>query len=42
MISVENDNVTGVNDSGLKANTPVKFLTASSIIGDKIFNNTEE
>jgi len=42
MRNLENDNVTGVNDSGLKANTPVKYLTASSIVGDKIFNNTEE
>ena len=42
MENLENDNVTGVNDSGLKANTPVKYLTASSIVGDKIYNNTEE
>jgi len=42
MKQYENDNVTGVNDSGSLANTPVKFLTATSIIGDKIYNDEEE
>ena len=38
MKKFENDNVTGVNDTGKHANTPVKFLTASTIIGDKVYN----
>ena len=39
---LENDNVTGVNDSGNKANTPVKYLTALTVIGDKVYNNSDE
>jgi sporulation protein YlmC with PRC-barrel domain len=35
---LENDNETGVNDSGKNANTPVKYLTASSLIGNKVHN----
>jgi len=42
MSALENDNVTGVNDTGNKANTPVKYLTATSIIGDKVYNSTDE
>jgi sporulation protein YlmC with PRC-barrel domain len=42
MKKFENDNVTGVNDSGKKANTPVKYLTATTIIGDKVYNATSE
>lgn len=42
MEKLENDNITGVNDTGKKANTPVKYLTATSIIGDKVHNNSEE
>jgi sporulation protein YlmC with PRC-barrel domain len=42
MKQYENDNVTGVNDSGKRANTPVRILTATSIIGDKIYNNQDE
>ena len=42
MKTLENDNVTGVNDSGAKANTPVKYLTAKTIIGDKVYNNSDE
>jgi sporulation protein YlmC with PRC-barrel domain len=38
MRALENDNVTGVNDSGKNANTPVKYLTASSLIGNKVHN----
>jgi sporulation protein YlmC with PRC-barrel domain len=36
--SYEEDNRTGVNHEGDKANTPLKRLTATSIIGDKIEN----
>jgi sporulation protein YlmC with PRC-barrel domain len=42
MKKFENDNVTGVNDSGSKANTPVKYLTATTIIGDKVLNGSSE
>jgi len=42
METLENDNITGVNDSGKKANTPVKYLTASTIIGDKVYNHLDE
>lgn len=42
METLENDNLTGVNDSGKKANTPLKFLTTSSIIGNKVFNHEDE
>jgi sporulation protein YlmC with PRC-barrel domain len=34
----EVDNATGMNHEGPRANVPVKRLTASSIIGDKIEN----
>lgn len=33
------DNITGRNNSGPGQNDPLKFLCASSIIGDKIFNS---
>jgi len=36
----ELDNSTGKNHSGNYANVPVRILTASSIIGDKVFNKT--
>jgi sporulation protein YlmC with PRC-barrel domain len=42
MIQVENDNATGVNDGSKKANTPLKFLTASTITGNKVFNSHDE
>jgi sporulation protein YlmC with PRC-barrel domain len=42
METLENDNVTGVNDSGRKANTPVNYLTASSLIGNKVYNKEDE
>lgn len=34
----EKENITGRNEEGAKANTPVKVLTATSIIGDKVEN----
>ena len=34
----ELDNATGLNHSGPAANTPVRRLTATSIIGDKVEN----
>ncbi len=42
METLENDNVTGVNDSGRKANTPVNYLTATSLIGNKVYNKEDE
>ena len=36
------DNVTGKNHSGRHANDPVRILTAKSIIGDKVFNDSGE
>jgi sporulation protein YlmC with PRC-barrel domain len=42
MKSLDNDNFTGVNDSGDRANTPLKYLTALTIIGDKVYNNSNE
>jgi sporulation protein YlmC with PRC-barrel domain len=42
MKTMENDNITGVNDTGNKANTPLKYLTATTLIGNKVYNNEEE
>ena len=42
MKNFENDNMSGMNDSGRYANTPVKYLTASTIIGDKVYNGRSE
>ena len=36
------DNLTGKNNEALFANSPLKYLTASSIIGDKVHNNDNE
>ena len=36
------DNITGTNQAGRFANRPVKHLTASSILGDKIYNSGDE
>ena len=42
METLEKDNLTGENHTGKHPNTPVKFLTASTIIGDKVFNHQDE
>lgn len=42
MRNLENDNFTGVNDSGNLANTPVKYLTALTLIGDTVYNTADE
>ena len=39
---VEKDNLTGQNHSGPNANRPLKFLTASSVIGDEVENSKGE
>lgn len=36
------DNFTGSNTEGLSANLPLKCLTATSIIGDKVRNKEDE
>jgi sporulation protein YlmC with PRC-barrel domain len=42
METLQKDNLTGENHEGHYANTPVKYLTSSSIIGDKVYNTTDE
>jgi sporulation protein YlmC with PRC-barrel domain len=39
---IEQDNLTGHNHSGPNANRPLRVLTASSIIGDKVENGKGE
>lgn len=36
------ENFTGRNEEGSNINRPLKFLTASSVIGDKVLNNEGE
>lgn len=40
--TLERDNLTGRNHEGQFANTPVKYLTTASIIGDKVYNGIDE
>lgn len=40
--TLEEDNLTGVNHSGLHPNTPAKYLTSSSIVGNKVYNHLGE
>src|SRR5271170_6126103 len=42
MNTLNEDNLTGVNHGELFANKPLRYLSASSIIGDKVHNNKEE
>jgi len=42
MDNITNDNLTGTNHGELYSNTPLKYLTALSIIGDKVHNNQGE
>jgi len=42
MSKFNEDNVTGTNHTGPHPNNPVKFLTANSIIGDKVYNHHDE
>ena len=41
-MDIMNDNLTGTNSEGLYPNLPLKCLTASSIIGDKVENKAGE
>ena len=36
------ENLTGVNNEGAHPNTPLRFLAATSIIGDHVHNNNDE
>jgi sporulation protein YlmC with PRC-barrel domain len=38
----QQDNLTGANPGGLFPNLPLKYLTASSIMSDKVHNETGE
>ncbi len=42
METLLNDNLTGENRQSKNANTPLRYLTASSIIGDKVCNRQDE
>lgn len=42
MKNFNKDNTTGKNHEGVNPNTPLKYLTASSIIGDKVINPSGE
>ncbi len=42
MDKTQNDNLTGTNEGGLYPNLPLRYLTASSIIGDKVRNGKDE
>ena len=42
MIALTTDDLTGVNNEGPDTNRPLKYLTATSIIGDKVHNEQEE
>jgi len=39
---LERDNMTGENHTGKYPNKPAQFLTASSVVGDKIYNHLNE
>ena len=42
MEKVFNDNLSGTNQDAPNVNTPLQFLTASSVMGDKVYNNEDE
>ena len=42
MSNFDADNMTGKNHTGAHPNSPVRLLTATSIIGDKVYNPSEE
>ena len=42
METLKDDNFTGVNQDELYPNMPLKYLTASSIIGDKVHSKDDE
>ncbi len=42
METLERDNLTGQNHEGKRANVPLRYLTATSILGDKVYNRSDE
>ena len=42
MDTLETGNLTGINQEGKHPNSPLKYLTATSIIGDKVHNDKDE
>jgi hypothetical protein len=42
MNTLNEDNLTGLNHGGFDANKPLRYLTASSIVGDKVHNGEQE
>lgn len=42
MENVMKDNLTGLNNGPLFSNVPLQYLTATSIIGDKVHNREDE
>jgi Uncharacterized conserved protein len=42
MDTLPNENFTGVNREGAHPNIPLKYLAATSIIGDKVYNDKGE
>lgn len=42
METIMNENLTGANNEAPNVNIPLKLLTASTIIGDKVWNNNDE
>ncbi|MEO7043680.1 MAG: PRC-barrel domain-containing protein [Ferruginibacter sp.] len=42
METLINDNFTGVNNDAPNVNVPLKFLTATTVIGDKVWNANGE
>jgi sporulation protein YlmC with PRC-barrel domain len=42
MVNLPKDNITGINQAGFYPNFPLKYLTATSIIGDKVQNEKDE
>lgn len=42
MDTLTKENATGINIDGDFPNQPLRYLTASSVIGDKVYNDSEE
>jgi sporulation protein YlmC with PRC-barrel domain len=42
MNTLSKDNLTGINHGELYSNLPLKYLTATSMIGDKVRNDEDE
>lgn len=42
MSELKNDNLSGWNEGGIYPNLPLRYLTASSMIGEKVRNDRDE